>query len=132
MLVLDDSPGDLFLMVELARERGIHLDACTCSSATEALERLEAGERPKLILFDLRLPGLDGFEFLKILKSKPDLRTIPAIACSGVVSSVDARRAYGLGAACVVNKPQDVAEMQELIRLLEEFWLRWVIYHDEP
>jgi CheY-like chemotaxis protein len=117
-------------MIEAARDRGIELEGCCCSSATEAIERLEAGERPRLILFDLRLPGMSGIDFLKILKSKPDWREIPAIAYSAGVSSNDARLVYGLGANCVVNKPKDFEELKDLVRLLEEFWLKWVVYHE--
>jgi CheY-like chemotaxis protein len=74
---------------------------------------------------------MDGIDFLKVIKSKPDLREIPVIAYGSAVSSKDVRLAYGLGANCVVNKPKDFEELKDLVRLLEEFWLKWVIYHDE-
>jgi len=127
VLVVDDNPGDIVLMLEAAREQGVPLEGCCCGTATEAIERLDKGEKPRMILFDLRMPCVSGFDFLKILKSQTEWRTIPAIAYSGALSAADVKQAYDLHANCVVNKPKDFEELRELIRLVDEFWLKWVI-----
>jgi len=127
VLVVDDNPGDIYLMIEAARDRGIEIQGCTCSTATEAIERLDKGERPRMILFDLRMPCVSGLDLLKILKSQGEWRSIPAIAYSAVLSPADVREAYALHANCVVNKPQDFEQLRELIRLIDEFWIHWVV-----
>jgi len=130
ILLVDDNPADRYILKEAAGEQGVSMHGCECATAEEALARLEEGEKPKLILFDLRLNGISGLDLLKELKSREDWRHIPAIAYSGSVSPEDARQAYALHANCVVRKPHDIQDLRHLVRLLDEFWLRWVVSAD--
>lgn len=76
----------------------------------EAANGLEAvrevlNERPDLILLDMMMPQMDGFEFLEWLKSSPQNASIPVIVLSALNSNEDIVRAYNLGAKDFITKP---------------------------
>lgn len=132
VLLVDDNPGDVYLMIEAARERGVELEGCCCATATEVIERLDKGVKPRLILCDLNLPCVSGFDLLKMIKSQTEWRHIVFVAYGGHLSPQDVDQAYAMHANCVVNKPQSFAELQKLIHYLAVFWLEWVIPKESP
>lgn len=74
---------------------------------------------PDLILLDLLMPGLDGFEICRILNNDPVLQSIPIIIMSGLSDLVDIKRAYALGVVGYLAKPFDLktaaAEIEKAI-----------------
>ena len=82
--------------------------------------------RPCLILLDLKLPRAGGFEVLKRIRERPDVRTIPVIVFSGSDDEVDVRRAYEDGANSYLTKPESMEGYRSIIRVLEAYWLRKV------
>ena len=64
--------------------------------------------QPDLILLDLLMPNLDGFEICRILNSDPDSQAIPIIIMSGLNDLVDIKRAYTLGVVGYLTKPFDL------------------------
>ncbi len=89
----------------------------TATSAAEALD-LVATKKPGLIISDLGMPEMDGYEFLKHVRRRPDMREVPAIAISGYASEDDRKRALGVGYAALVAKPIDVDALFALIQEL--------------
>ena len=85
------------------------------SSAEDALEIIET-TRPDGILLDIRLPGMDGWEVLRILQTREDLSQIKVIVCSAHASLSEHGRAHSEGAAGFLNKP---FPMKELVRIFE-------------
>ena len=83
----------------------------------EAL-RVAAAERPDLILLDLILPKLPGFEVLRSLKSNPDLASIPVIVLSNLGQDHDVQQAVDLGALSYLVKAN--LSLEELARRVEE------------
>jgi CheY-like chemotaxis protein len=76
VLVVDDEPGDRELLVRMATREG--WDAVEASNGLEALQTIEAG-LPDVILLDLRMPVVDGFQFLARLRARPDGREVPVL-----------------------------------------------------
>lgn len=89
---------------------------CETSGAL-AIDSAEA-VRPNIILLDLNMPNVDGFEVLKRLKSHPILSGIPIICVSGKQDESSRTRAYGLGAAGFISKPINVSQMSSDIKAL--------------
>lgn len=78
---------------------------------------------PSLILLDLRLPAVDGFEVLQAIRSNPRTRKIPVIVVSTSERQGDISHCYQLGANAYITKPVDYNVFIEKLRALREFWL---------
>lgn len=130
ILVVDDSFEDIrFFRDAFARQHGaVQIDAA--ENGLLALEwlrsRLQAkpAELPDLILLDLNMPQLDGREFLEIIKSDARLSRIPVVVLTNSASDVDVTRAYKSHANGYLVKPSDLGALNELIQIIDHYWLR--------
>jgi CheY-like chemotaxis protein len=115
-VVAEDDPND-FLLLELAWNRaGIPHDLVRVEDGFRLLEFLRACERrPALLLLDIKMPGKNGHETLKELKTDPALRWLPVVMLSTSTEEQDVGRAYELGAATYFAKSAGLAEMTELL-----------------
>lgn len=77
---------------------------------------------PNVILMDLKMPGMDGFDLLQWLKEHPDCGVIPTIVFTSSAQDRDIRRAYEMGANAYIKKPGTLAELVRVIHLMYEFW----------
>jgi CheY-like chemotaxis protein len=103
ILVVDDEPDIVRVVVKLMTSRG-H-DVRTAADGQEALEQVVA-DRPDVIILDLNLPTMDGFEVCRRLKSDEATRSIPIVMMTAAyVSMDDARRGEDTGADEYVIKP---------------------------
>jgi CheY-like chemotaxis protein len=105
ILVVDDNAANLALLDHLLRTQGY--DVRLASDAQEALSLLEQ-EVPRLILMDLQLPGVDGFELTRRLKAGDRTQGIPIVAVTSYAMPGDAQRALAAGCDGYVSKPIDV------------------------
>ena len=101
ILVVDDVPDNLALARALLRQR---YDVRTATSGDKALEMASA-EPPDLILLDVMMPGLDGYETCVRLKADERLRQIPVIFLTARAEIEDEERGFSLGAVDYVTKP---------------------------
>jgi CheY-like chemotaxis protein len=87
------------------------------TSATEALEWARSN-RPNVIISDIGMPDVDGYEFLKQLKQLPEMAGVPAIAISGYASEEDRRKAAAVGYLTLMPKPLDVDALFDFMNTL--------------
>jgi len=85
-----------------------------------------AGERliPQLVLLDLRMPGMTGFEVLKELRRNPETLRVPVVVLTSSESRADIARAYEHHANGVLVKPMTYDESRTLLRCVASYWLR--------
>ncbi len=103
LLVVDDEPEINRLVQRIFEKRGYRVVAAL--DGAEALARV-AAERPDLVMLDLNLPKLDGWEVCRRLKSDPETRSIPIIMLTAAHANVDdAQIGLSLGADEYVAKP---------------------------
>lgn len=136
VLLVEDSPGDVRLTQEAFRDANmarhlpntsIHLHVA--SDGVEAMSFLRQEDswmnapRPDLILLDLNLPRMDGREVLALIKSDPDLRTIPTVILTTSESEADIVRSYELQANCYLSKPVQLEAFESLVKSINDFWL---------
>jgi len=112
ILVIDDSTTNNLLLEAILKREGYHV--FIAFSAEEALEQL-CKELPDLILLDILMPIVDGFEFLKIIKSKDDLKDIPVIVISAVKIPEKLEKIKELGVQEFFPKPIDINALLTLI-----------------
>jgi CheY-like chemotaxis protein len=120
LLVVDDDPDILTLMEEALTFHGYQVS--TASGGEDALDQVQASQ-PDLILLDLRMPGVDGYEVIRRLKSEEATRPIPVIVitASPVDKQRDKVRVLGMGAAQYITKPLSIeALIREIKRAIVE------------
>ena len=82
----------------------------------EAALKVAAAERPDLILMDIQLPGIDGYEVTRRIKADPNLQSIPIIAVTSYALSGDEEKARAAGCNGYVAKPYSPRKLLETIR----------------
>jgi len=82
---------------------------------------------PDLILLDLNLPLVDGWEVLADLKSNDELKHIPIVVFTTSTSPSDIMKAYRMHSNSYISKPLDINHFARVIRLLEEYWFSLVV-----
>ena len=102
MLVVDDEPTMLALMNALLRDE---FRVRIARDGAEGLRAAGSEPRPDLILLDVMMPGMDGFEVLSRLRADPATRNIPVILVTGLDADTDEERGLRLGAADYIAKP---------------------------
>ena len=112
ILVVDDNPVNLRLARLLLLQEGY--DVRTAGDAEQALSVLHEFQ-PRLILMDLQMPGMDGFELTRRLKAAPSTRGIIVLALTADAMKGDDERAREAGCDGYVSKPIDTRALPVLI-----------------
>ncbi|TSE23538.1 Cyclic di-GMP phosphodiesterase response regulator RpfG [Tepidimonas sediminis] len=102
VLVVDDTPQNLLLMTELLRE---HYHVRVANGGARALKLAATAPLPDLVLLDIMMPDLDGYEVLRRLKADPATRDIPVIFLTAKSEVEDETRGLELGAVDYITKP---------------------------
>ena len=132
ILVVEDDPNDLFFL-----KRAFDLVQANClmravGDGAEAIDYLRGVDDyadrkqfpiPALILMDLKMPRVNGFEFLAWLRRESGLKLIPVVVLSSSNLPHDVERAYDLGANSFVVKAQDNTSLPETLKTLASYWL---------
>jgi len=116
VLIVEDSPDTLLLLSTIFRREGATVT--TAASAGEALESAVT-KRPSIIVSDIGMPEVDGYQLLEQLRNLPGLADVPAIAISGYASEEDRERALSVGYLALVPKPVDIDVLFTLIQDLK-------------
>jgi two-component system cell cycle response regulator DivK len=103
ILVVEDVEFNRDLMVQLLED---NYEVLTAEDGAEGIERAKR-DRPDLILMDLSLPGVDGWQAARCIKDNPELRHIPIIAVSAHAMKGDEARARECGCDDYISKPLD-------------------------
>jgi chemotaxis family two-component system response regulator Rcp1 len=128
ILLVEDNPADVHLTLTALRDARSPSDVHVAADGEEALDYLHRkgnyvnASRPDLVLLDLNLPKVNGYEVLEAMKADPVLRRIPVVAISGSRSELDISRAYDEQISAYLIKPPGVNEYFAAIRSLKELW----------
>jgi CheY-like chemotaxis protein len=112
ILIVDDNLTNLKLVTYLVTSLGY--EVTTASDAETALASI-AAQRPALILMDLQLPGMDGLELTRQLKSESATRTIKIVAVTAYAMKGDQEKAFAAGCDGYVTKPIDTRALPGVI-----------------
>ncbi len=116
IMLVDDSSTNNLLYESIFESEGY--DVIVCDSGRTALKKLAQKERPNIILLDLMMPGVDGFDVLGKIKENPEIKDIPVIILTAKVDSESEAKAFELGAVDYIIKPIGIYEITEEIRLI--------------
>lgn len=113
VLIVDDTPVNLKLVRVLLSRQGFEVR--TASTAEEALEMAQSF-RPRLVLADIQLPGMDGLEMTRRLKASPETHDTVVLALTAFAMKGDEEKAFAAGCDGYITKPIDTRTFPSLIR----------------
>jgi CheY-like chemotaxis protein len=132
ILFVDDSEEDRELMRYAFKKAHVPNPVVELQSGEEAIHYLagdgEFAEReryplPCLIITDLKMPRVDGFELLEWLRARPEFHRVPKIVLSASDEEGDRARARELGACAYFVKPTQLNELVAVVRKMDEEWI---------
>jgi CheY-like chemotaxis protein len=113
VLVVEDTDDTRTAACAMLEDLGANVTRA--SDGLDALGQLDAGIAPDVVLCDLRMPAMDGFEFLRRLREHAVGAAIPVIACSGLVATDDERKVLDAGFAGYLRKPFDYEALADVL-----------------
>jgi CheY-like chemotaxis protein len=128
ILVAEDDENDAYFLKRAFLRAGINAPIEFVENGEKAIAYLarprEEEALPKLMLMDLKMPGMGGFEVLKWLRGQEWVGQLPVVILSSSGYQPDIDLAHELGANGYVVKPVGLENMLEVVRDIEAFWLR--------
>jgi len=131
VLIAEDDPSDVFLLQRAFTAAGVPAALHFVRDGQEAIDYL-GGEAsfadrasyplPDLMLLDLKMPRLNGFDVLEWLRKQPGLRRLLVTILTSSDQARDIDRAYDLGANSYLLKPHGTHELSELVMRLQRYW----------
>lgn len=132
ILLVEDNQDDAALMLRALKRIDVGNPVVVAHDGVEALDFLFARASfvdradqplPKLVVLDLKLPGLDGLGVLAAMRAEPRTRFIPVLILTSSKLEQDVTRSYMNGANAYLVKPVDFMEFMEMARVIGLFWL---------
>ena len=130
ILLAEDNPNDVFLVQRALQELGIANPLAVARDGLEALQYLtgegqysdrERFPLPMLVLLDLDMPLMTGFDVLGCLRRAPEFKDVPVVVFTGSSLSPDVARAYRLGANSFLVKPADIEQLKGSLKETIQF-----------
>ncbi|UZT98732.1 response regulator [Chryseobacterium fluminis] len=116
ILIVDDDPRNIFALKLTLKSRGFQIVSSTM--AQEALEMLKEDNQINVILMDMMMPEMDGYEATKMIRSTPHISHIPVIAVTAQAMPEDRQKCLDAGAQDYISKPIDVDQLITAIEKL--------------
>jgi CheY-like chemotaxis protein len=131
ILLVEDDPNDVWLVKHAFQSANISNPLRIVNDGQEAIDYLKGsgafGDRgafplPKLVLLDLKMPRLNGFDVIGWMRQHYPWKLTPIIILSSSALPQDVNRAYELGANAYMVKPADYRALERLFRTIADFW----------
>jgi chemotaxis family two-component system response regulator Rcp1 len=129
ILLVDDHPSDAKLFEHALKQAETRAKLYWVATAEEGLEylkqegRFAGASRVRLVVSDLSMPGVDGFEFLAAMRRNSALAATPVVIMSSSRSPRDVLRCYQLGANSFITKPMSLETFVATIATMVRYWL---------
>lgn len=115
ILIIDDTPDNLTQISSILKEK---FKVKVATNGAKGLSIASTEPRPNLILLDIMMPEMDGFEVCQKLKSNDSTSSIPVVFLSGKADSSDIEKGLSLGAQGYLTKPVDPEKLFEIVSRL--------------
>ena len=138
ILLAEDDANDVFLFRRAVKKAGLQSTVVDVPDGREAVQYL-SGEPPyanralfplpNLLLLDLKMPLMDGFDVLGWMRTRPELANLPVVVLSSSTIEADIKKARSLGAREYLIKPSDTSD---LLKMVQDLHQRWLGRNDRP
>jgi len=132
ILLVEDNRLDIELTLDAFKEAHLGNSVHVAKNGIEALDYLfgqkQYGDReqyplPDIILLDLKMPGIDGFEVLRRVKAEPEVKRIPVVILTSSREEGDLALSYDCGANSYLVKPVSFEGFLKVVQQVQEYWL---------
>jgi two-component system response regulator len=132
ILLVEDNDHDVQLTMRALKQHNITNDVVVARDGAEALDWLfgtgahagrDSSDMPTVVLLDLELPKVDGFEVLQRIRADDRTRLLPVVILTSSREEKDRLNGYELGANSYVQKPVDFSQFSEAVKELGLYWL---------
>ncbi len=132
ILVAEDELGDILLLRRAFEKAGVNTPVYIARDGQELIDYLSgnppftdpvAYPLPALLLLDLKLPVISGFELITWIRNEQRLRHMIIVVFSSSEDPADINRAYELGANSYIIKPHDPDDLVTIVKQLQQYWL---------
>jgi CheY-like chemotaxis protein len=132
ILVAEDDPTDAFFLQRAFSKSGVAVTLHFVRDGQEVIDYLKGdapfSDRqvyplPGLLLLDLKMPRLNGFDVLNWLKTKSNIKRLPVVVFSSSEEAKDVNHAYDLGANSYLVKPHATEDLLTLVERLKKYWI---------
>ena len=133
ILLVEDSEDNILLVRHAMRKAGVTTPLEVVTSGEEAIAYLggtngfsnwQQFPLPAIVLLDLKMPGIDGFEVLKWIRQHPGLRPLRVAMLTSSDLPAEIKKAHDLGANVFLTKPVDLDRLVEIMKTLNEHWIK--------
>lgn len=113
VLIIDDDTRNIFALKAVLKAKGYQ--CLSASGAEEGIDLLSRDEHIAVVLMDMMMPGMDGYQAIAKINEMPDIKDIPVIAVTAQAMLGDRERCLNAGAVGYVSKPINVDELTKLL-----------------
>ena len=115
VLVVDDDIRNIFALSSVLERRG--MSVLTASTGREAIATLESNADPAIVLMDIMMPEMDGYETMKVIRKNASLRRLPIIALTAKAMKGDREKCLDAGASDYLAKPVNTEQLLSALRM---------------
>jgi CheY-like chemotaxis protein len=124
VLLVEDSSDHAFLIKRAMISVYQDLQIFWVKDGQEALDFIMIQKiTPDLVLLDIKMPRMNGFELLNILKGNQETKYIPVVILSTSANKKDVAKAYSLGTNCYLSKPVEIRNFRLRLKIIPSYWL---------
>jgi CheY-like chemotaxis protein len=132
ILLVEDNPDDIKLTMRALKKANVMNEVVVAQDGTEALDYLFGGgkyagrdvnQKPQVVLLDLKMPKVDGFEVLQRIRADERTKLLPVVVLTTSSEDKDRVTSYQFHANSFVRKPVDFEQFTEAVRQLGLYWL---------
>ena len=132
ILTAEDNPFDAFLLKRAFLKAGVNVPMDMVTDGQEVIDYLNGEEPfadrkkhplPSVLVLDLKMPRISGFDVIEWIRRQPGLRRLPILVLTSSNLSRDVNRAYELGANSYLVKPSELQDLEQVAAQVERYWL---------
>ena len=115
VLLVDDDARNIFALSSVLERRG--MEVLTATTGSEAIAVLESRADVAIVLMDIMMPGMDGYETIQVIRAKPGMRRLPILALTAKAMKGDREKCLEAGASDYLAKPVNIEQLLSALRM---------------
>ena len=114
-LLVDDDARNIFALSSVLERRGMHV--LTATTGSEAIQQVESTPDHAIVLIDIMMPEMDGYQTMQVIRDNPDVRRLPIIALTAKAMKGDREKCLDAGASDYLAKPVNTEQLLSALRM---------------